>query len=389
MIKVLVTDAEQGRIPLAIIRSLGRAGIEVHVGGCLKVATPYFSKYCTKKVVYPSIDSEPAKFKKFIFDYIQKEKFDAVFPVMNSAVLFFSKYKSELSKYTKVPVVEYKKMILAMDKSKTFKLAERLGIPCPKTYYPMDITELKELSEELVYPLIVKPRKGFGAVGVKLCRNKKQLFWNFKVLSKNYGPPLVQEYIPGSGEAIGVSCLFDYQHRERVVFTHRRLREYPISGGPSTLRESIRHPEAEEIAVKLLKAIKWFGVAMVEFKIDPRDNKPKLMEINPRFWGSLSLPILAGVNFPYLLYRLVSEGKVEKVKDYKLGIKSRWLGGDFLNLLHSKNKFKSLYEFFNFKDQNTFCEDFVRDDLLPPFARPLSFIYLFDKKIREIIFRNN
>ena len=126
---------------------------------------------------------------------------------------------------------------------------------------------------------------------------------------------------------------------------------------------------------------------MVEFKVDPRDNKPKLMEINPRFWGSLSLPILAGVDFPHLLYKLVTNRKVEKVNSYKLGIRSRWLGGDFLNLIHSKNKFKSMIEFFNFKDKNTVCEDFVRDDPLPPLSRVLTFIYLLDNKIRDNVFK--
>jgi len=387
MTKVFITDAEQGRVPLCIIRSLGKAGFKVYVGSCLKIATPYFSRYCSKKIVYPNPSIYPAKFKQFMFDYLKKEQFDAVFPTSNSSVLFFSKYKKELSKYTIIPLADYDQMILAMDKSNTFKIAEKIGIPCPKTYYPLDLSELKEMCEDFSYPVIIKPRKGAGAVGVKICQNKTQLIWNFMYLSKTYGPPLVQEYIPKGGDTIGVSCLFDCQHQEKVVFVHKRLREYPINGGPSTLRESIRHPEAEKLAVKLLKKLNWFGVAMVEFKIDPRDNKPKLMEINPRFWGSLSLPIMAGVNFPLLLYKLVTTGEVEKVENYPVGIKSRWLGGDFLNLLHSKNKFKSLREFFDFSDKNTFCEDFVPEDPLPTFARPLSFVYLYDKTIRGLIFR--
>ena len=90
MPKVLVTDAEQGRIPLNITRSLGRKEIKVYVGGDMKIATPYYSSYCTKKVVYPSILLKPSQFKKFMLNYIKKEKFKAVFPVMNETVLFFS-----------------------------------------------------------------------------------------------------------------------------------------------------------------------------------------------------------------------------------------------------------------------------------------------------------
>ena len=79
MPKVLVTDAEQGRIPLNITRSLGRKEIKVYVGGDMKIATPYYSSYCTKKVVYPSILLKPSQFKKFMLDYVKKEKFKAVF----------------------------------------------------------------------------------------------------------------------------------------------------------------------------------------------------------------------------------------------------------------------------------------------------------------------
>ena len=64
---------------------------------------------------------------------------------------------------------------------------------------------------------------------------------------------------------------------------------------------------------------------MVEFKKDPRDGQCKLMEINPRFWGSLELSVLSGVNFPYLLYRMETEGDIEPVIDYKEGIRCRWL----------------------------------------------------------------
>ena len=387
MSKVLVTDAEQGRIPLNITRSLGRNEIKVYVGGDMKIATPYYSSYCTKKVVYPSILLKPSQFKIFMLNYIKKEKFKAVFPVMNETVLFFSKYKKDFSKFTSIPLVDYDKMLLALDKANTLKIAENIKIPHPKTYYPENAFELKQIRDDLVYPVIVKARRSSGTLGVKLCSEKAKLMQTYRSILKFYGNPIIQEHIPNGGDAIGVSCLFGYKNDVKATFAHRRLRQYPIQGGPSTLRESIRHPVAEALAIKLLKKIKWFGVAMVEFKIDPRDNKPKLMEINPRFWGSLSLPIFAGVDFPYLLYKLVTEGNVKKVSSYKLNIKSRWVGGDFLYLLHTKHKLKFLKEFLNFNEKGTYIEDIAKDDPLPFFSRPLSLVYMFNRKIRNRVLR--
>lgn len=159
---------------------------------------------------------------------------------------------------------------------------------------------------------------------------------------------MIQEFIPQGG-AYGVSMLFNHGE-PRAIFTHKRLREYPNSGGPSTLRESISFPEVEGYATTLLKALDWHGVAMVEFRVDPRDGRPKLMEINPRFWGSLPLAIYSGVDFPYLLYKMAIDGDVEPVFEYKTGVKVRWLlPGDILWFLGASNKLKALPAFLKFR----------------------------------------
>lgn len=386
MVKVFITDAEAGRIPLNVVRSLGRKGIKVIVGGSMHFAPAYFSRYCSKKVIYPSIKDNFQAFKQFMLHFVQKEKPDFIFPILNESVDFFSKYKDKFSPYSHIPFAEYPTMEKALDKEKTLRLAESIGIPMPKTFYPEKESELEDISSQLTFPVMMKPKKSYGSFGVTICHSKEELVNNFKKLTATYGTPLVQEYIPSGGDAIGVSCLFNYGHEPRVVFIHRRLREFPPQGGPSTLRESIQDPAAKEIAVKLLKKLKWIGVAMVEFKYDPRDHLPKLMEINPRFWGSLSLPMFSGVDFPYLLYKMANDGDIEEVKDYPLGIKSRWVGGDFLYLLKAKNRLKFLPTFFKLGDKKTFCEDFVGDDILPSISRILSAFYVFDKKVRDKVF---
>lgn len=85
----------------------------------------------------------------------------------------------------------------------------------------------------------------------------------------------------------------------------------------------------ENAARKILDHVNWHGVAMVEFKLDERTNKPVLIEVNPRFWGSVYQAIAAGVNFPYLLYEMALYGDVEPVFNYKVGVKTRFLLNDF------------------------------------------------------------
>jgi len=189
------------------------------------------------------------------------------------------------------------------------------------------VYEIRNIAGKVAYPVVIKPRDSTSSRGVQYAHSEEELIRIYRRFIKSYdNSALIQEYIPGDG--YGVSVLFN-QGELRALFTHRRLREYPITGGPSTLRESVRHPEMERIAVKLLEYMEWHGVAMVEFKLDKRTNRPVLIEVNPRFWGSINQAIASGVNFPYLLYKMATEGDIEPVLKYKLGVKTRLLKRDF------------------------------------------------------------
>ena len=197
---------------------------------------------------------------------------------------------------------------------------------------------------------------------------------------------MIQEMIPRQGPGYGASILMNENGQVKAWFVHKRLREYPVTGGASTLRESVKCDDIRDMAVELLKALDWFGVAMVEFKLDPRDGLPKLMEVNPRFWGSLSLAITAGVNFPHLLYRMSRGEKFQPVNNYQIGKKSRWLlPGDILHFIHHPQRSSLTSEFFNFWDANTVYDIISLKDPLPTLARiltPLTFIYDRDMKLR-------
>jgi predicted ATP-grasp superfamily ATP-dependent carboligase len=186
--------------------------------------------------------------------------------------------------------------------------------------------------------VVLKPRysrwrtpRGFASGEVSYVRDAASLADEWLAQHRQVPLPLVQERIPGHG--MGVFVLAD---RGRIVarFAHRRLREKPPTGGVSVLRESIAVPEPVSApAERLVEALAWHGVCMIEFRVDARDATPYLMEINPRFWGSLQLAIDAGVDFPLLLYRLASGDPPPPVESYRLGVRCRWLLGDLDHLL--------------------------------------------------------
>ena len=136
---------------------------------------------------------------------------------------------------------------------------------------------------------------------------------------------LLQEYCAGEGS--GVELLLE-NGRPLMTFQHRRLHEVPITGGASALRESVPpEPELVAHAVRLLGAMSWTGLAMVEFRVGARG--PLLMEVNGRVWGSLPLAVRSGVDFPlglakvYLGRRLNGHVPTPPLTPASIGVRSR------------------------------------------------------------------
>jgi predicted ATP-grasp superfamily ATP-dependent carboligase len=228
-----------------------------------------------------------------------------------------SKAKKRL-KHLTIPVSDYQNLSIAASKKQTIQKAKKLNVPTPNTTIINSLLDLE--NHDFKFPLVVKGVYGSGLVTyVHNMQSLKDSVATLRELQGEY--PLIQEYIPGQG--YGFFALFN-EGELRATFMHKRIREYPATGGMSTCAESVYEPKLQDYGLRLLKALHWHGVAMVEFKKDVRDKEFKLMEINPRFWGSLDLPVAAGVDFPYLLYKMAADGDVEPDFSYRRGLRCAW-----------------------------------------------------------------
>ncbi|MFH1975755.1 MAG: ATP-grasp domain-containing protein [Pseudomonadota bacterium] len=385
--RVLVTDAN-GRNVVSVVRSLGKHGIDVVAAECEKIALSFFSKYCKERLTYPSPRRNPGEWLAWLLRELQRRPYDMIIPIGDDCTEIVSKHKEQISLYTKVPVADYAIWSCARDKAQTLQLSAQLGLPHPQTRIITDLMQVKIVAEEMSLPLVIKPRESNGSRGIVYVHEKGKLEREYLKIHQLFPYPMIQEFIPTEGKGYGVFLMFNKDGIVRTTFAHRRLREFPVKGGPSTLRESVHRPDLVEIATMLLKALNWYGVAMVEFKEDPRDKQCKIMEINPRFWGSLPLAIAAGVDFPYLLYRMVMDGDIKPVVDYQAGIRCRWLlPGDILHFITNPNRFKLEPSFFDFSKNNR-NDDFISwEDMGPTFGFFLIFLKsLFSKKKWKHIF---
>ena len=372
MSKVLVLEAN-GRNVVSVVRSFGRQGIYVVCAEDSPIALSFFSKYCNKKLVYPSPKKKPQEWLDWLLNVLKDGSFDMVMPIGDVCYEIISRNRELISKYTKVVVSDYDIWSKGRNKATTLKIAKELDLPIPETYFISELSQVKQIEDKMKYPVVIKPQVSSGSRGIVYVNKKEQLFDMYAKVHKTHKFPVIQEYIPSGGNAYGVFLLFDQNCEPRAVFVHKRLREFPVKGGPSTLRESVRRPDLVDISIKLLKSMNWFGVAMVEFKEDPRDGICKIMEINPRLWGSLPLSIAAGVDFPYLMYRMAMDGNIEPVFNYPEGIRCRWLLlGDILHFLTNPKRFSMNPSFFNFSENNR-RDDFIS---LKDFGPTLGFFII-------------
>jgi len=350
---VLVTDASY-KHALAAIRNLADHGLRVVAAsarGQGRVVRGFLSRYADARFVYPPPESAAREFVTAVAEAVKCYEVDVILPIGEAAVVALSQYGSELPSGVAVPITSWDEgMPVAADKRATLEFAATRGVPVPRSY--------RHAGEIDSYPVVIKPRSGSGFV--RYARDSGE------VRSFLGSDDLCEEYIPGDGYAF--FGLYD-RGVERAFFMHHRVREYPVTGGPSTAAESFFDPVLHELGSRLLRELRWHGVAMVEFKRDRRDGLYKLMEINPKFWGSLDLAIAAGVEFPWLAVRLALGEPLGEVPAYATPLRFQWI---FEDLLHVCARPSSAPAFLRDLLSRNVRNDFRRDDLRPFLASAVN-----------------
>lgn len=329
----LVLDAAQ-RSALAVTRSLGRVGLRVTTAEAAPEALAGHSRYASEHLESPCPQTAPKAYVSWLAALMAECAFDFVVPVTEVTSQLLLNRKDALPGLS-LPFASYDTVMELADKGQLMERAAELGIPHPETRWFAHAGELLEGTIE--YPVVLKPclskiftGESWIATRVRVLQSpedlKQELYRNAYL---HEYPFMLQSFIPGNGA--GVFCLYD-RGRPVTYFAHKRLREKPPEGGVSVLSESaLPDPSMQEYAARLLEAVGWHGVAMVEFRVAP-DGTPYLMEVNTRFWGSLQLAIDAGVDFPGLLWEVHQGRSPRGPERYRVGQRLRWLLGDLDSL---------------------------------------------------------
>jgi len=295
---------------LGTVRSLGRRKIPVWVltGEHLIAGV---SRYARRRFIWPAAEEERQ------IEYLVRlgEQHNlrgwALFPSGDETAATIARHHAALRNQFRLTVPPWDVLQWAYDKRLTYRLASMVGVHFPQTHTFTCREEIARL--ECAFPAVLKPAvkpklNRFTAAKAWRVEDRQSLLQGYDEASKMLDPNaiMIQELIPGSGEQQFSYAALCLDGRPLAALVARRTRQFPADfGRSSTFVETIDDKEIEEAGRRLVSAIGFTGLVEVEFKRDPRDGLHKLLDINPRIWGWHTLGRRAGIDFSFLLWRLI------------------------------------------------------------------------------------
>lgn len=337
--RIVVLDGNENQ-SVAAVRSLAAAGHTVVVGAASTWSKAGWSRASSGNFIYPAPDVSIDAFVERITAEVKHNPGTLVLPMTERTTIPISARRDEIIRWGgRLVLPSHETVMRACNKQETTRLAENLGITVPRSTLITTQAEAAEFARTTTYPIVLKARSseemsvqgGLLPTGAPQYAGNADEFANvYNHLSQRCSAILAQEFIEGSG--IGYFAL-THEGEPRAEFAHRRIRDLRPTGSGSVVRESVElDPRVRAAGLGILRTLKWHGVAMVEFR-QRLDGTPVFLEVNGRFWNSLPLAIYAGVDFPALLSRLAEHGDIRPQSGYRVGVRCRWLLGDFRHLI--------------------------------------------------------
>ncbi len=348
---VIVTDAKY-RSAVSCARSLKEAGHTVVLTQTKLDSEPkipaFKTKYANRTCLFDcSVDDYSYKEKLLLL--VREYDFPVIFPIGAKTLDMLVTNREIFEKYARFVLPTRASLDAANDKDVVRRACENIGVLTPRTYENQSFPES--------YPVIVKPKCGekFGLTAKEryiVAKNSNEYELAYKKMERYGGAPVVQELVDGIGA--GVCLLMDKNCKAVSVICHKRLREYPASGGPSACAESFYDEALVKESEKLLASLNFTGFAMVEYKLSK--SLSYVLEINPRVWGSFSLTHKANSSFSDDYVKLACGENIEHTLDnYNSKVKMNFILSDiaacFDLLKHGKvgKCFKGLFQIITFR----------------------------------------
>lgn len=301
------------RTGLGIARSLGEAGIRVIGLSAHRESYGAVTRYA-RTLRAPDSRTEPEKLLEFLLALGPGESGAVVFPTRDDDVLFLDRFRDELSRYFRLAIPARPALAACLDKWETYRHATRAGAPAPKSWLIDGEPDIVRAAAEINYPCVLKPvaasdwrqSRNWELVGGRKAipiASPDELIREYSAIMHANPRALLQEFIPGPDDLLTIAACYMDRNSEWVAgFNTRKLLQMPEGFGTGVIVETAHCPELLDAAARILREMRFTGIAEVEFKWDNAAGEHKLIEINPRPWDQHRLGWACGVDLILLSY---------------------------------------------------------------------------------------
>lgn len=361
---VLGVDSSIG---LTVVRELGAHGVPVIAAGSSRWSIGGHSRFAHRNILRP----EGVRLADWLPDVIAQSGARAVIPISEADLLELADMPAAIGA-CRIASPRHEQLALVLDKLNTLARAREAGIDVPDTWQPRAGEDFGATAATLAYPAVLKWRDppamwdrlesaGIAFEKAEHADGAEMLVAILRRYDRIGLYPLVQTWCQGHG--FGQMLMME-DGRAMLRFQHHRLREYPASGGVSTLCRSVPlsdHHAQMEKSETLLRAIGWEGPAMVEYRHDASSGRYWLMEVNGRLWGSLPLASQSGAHFAFALYRRLVGGVAEQLASGYRDHRARYVLPDTKRLIEQLRA-KDLSAGEKLREMVPYVTDFFRFD---------------------------
>lgn len=378
--KVLLLDGYGRQIP-SLLQQLHRLGCVVTTMCESKLDVGFTSRYPHKRVVVHGIRQDKEVYAAAIERELAAENYDILFPVLEAATDICRGEKiSRQYPSIKIIAATREAFLKAYDKQQTMKICMENNIPCPIT--KMDDETLEEYLEKVSFPICAKPRKGSGGAGFKRIASREELdayIENGIITVEDY---VIQELIPKGGFQYGAFVLMDQNHKPQFTVTAEVCRWFPIDGGPGCYIRTIHHDGMVDSSNRLLEKLDWTSFGHVGYIMDPRDNTPKVMEINGRIPAGIKICDWSGMDpVKHMLDLAYGKPLTPIDKEAPEHLAMRYFHTDLMWFIKNPNRFKADPSWFYCRKQKDYI--FSWADPLPFFSYAIEHILTYKKDMKK------
>jgi predicted ATP-grasp superfamily ATP-dependent carboligase len=310
---------------LSVIRALAEKGIPQFTIGA---GTSYVS-YCRWHRRLPDQlenDPTPELLAKFLGGLPFEQM--VLIPCSDTWVAAVARLQPSLATRFLASIGPLESVDICLDKGRFADALAKLALPHPRTICIKAPDDLRTLWDSTFRDPFLKPRDSLASQALfgeraYLIKTRDEAITRVRDAARVGLEYILQEYVPGPASShYSIDGFVDRAGTVCALFARRRVRADAAPFVNASCMVSIPLAEAKALVHtldRLLPALRYRGIFNAQFKYDERDGLFKLLEVNPRVWGGVSLPVSCGVNLIKMAYQDALGRPVDRAADYPVG----------------------------------------------------------------------